>query len=212
MANPLPVEELNVVGYSDVLADTMLPSIVPPVFRLRNNPTHYFLPPYSLSGGYLCNAFEVSEHEIRELLNDGEITLFNEEIPAEREFELYVDQSFQHHYEPREIVKGCLAEIADRYFKEADEALIRRDFEEADRLASIAISADDKRLAPLVIIAAIHRARGDKAGEQLMAALAKPSVTEAMFRKMVDKYDRPVGTPVKIQAPHSPMREMAMAA
>ena len=59
MRIPWNVEDLEIVGYADVLDETMLPSVVPPVFRIKAEPQRAFLPPYSLNAGFLCNATEV---------------------------------------------------------------------------------------------------------------------------------------------------------
>ena len=91
MRTPWSVEELNIVGYANVLDQTMLPSVVPPIFSLRSDPNRHFLPPYSFNAGFLCNATEVQESEILGLRNDGEITLFSAVIPARTEFKRFVD-------------------------------------------------------------------------------------------------------------------------
>src|ERR1017187_2434817 len=47
MPTPWNVDELEFVGYANVLNDDMLPSVVPPVFRLRSDTKRVLLPPYS---------------------------------------------------------------------------------------------------------------------------------------------------------------------
>ena len=203
MGTPWSVEELNIVGYADVLDETMLPSVVPPIFSLRSDPNRYLLPPYAFNAGYLCNATEVPESEIQGLRNDGEITIFSAVIPARAGFELFVDQDFQQHYEAREIAVKWLAAIASEHILEAEKAFRLGQYERADHLASVAISADDRLLAPLVIKAAVYRANGDHAGEQLMAAIALPAMPDNFFRLCVDSYASPDVPPVKNPSFHS---------
>ena len=187
MVSPWRFEELIIVGYANVLAETMLPLIVPPIFRLRSDANRYFLPPYLYNAGYLCNATEAPESEINALHASGEITIFQETIQAQSGFEMFVDQQFQHHYELKETAKHLLAEIADKSIFEAEIALSRGEFDTADRLAGVAISADDRKLEPLVIKAVVRRVRRNAAGERLMATIARYAVSEILFNQMVDK-------------------------
>lgn len=198
MAIPWRVEDLDIIGYADALDRTMLPSIVPPVFRVRSNPSLHLLPPYFFNAGCLYNAAEVEAQEIRELKNREEITVFDESFPAQVGFELYIDQEFQPQYKLREIVNSELLAIAVKYIAQAQAEFRNGSFAEADRLAGIAISADDRLVEPLVIMAAIHRANHDVAGEQLMASLAPSTVTESSFQELVDAMSRSIKSPVAL--------------
>ena len=66
MPTPWNVDELEIVGYANVLNDDMLPSVVPPVFRLRSDTKRVLLPPYSFNAGFLCNATEVPQSELED--------------------------------------------------------------------------------------------------------------------------------------------------
>ena len=186
MAIPWRVENLDIVGYADALDETMLPSIVPPVFRLRSEPRRHFLPPYFFNVGCLHNATEVDAQEIRELSNNEKITVFDKSFPAQVRFELYIDQKFQPQYKSREVINSELRAIAVKHIAEAQAALSGGSLDEANRLAGIAISADDLLVEPFVIMAAIHRAKHDVVGEQLIASLAPSTVTESSFQELVD--------------------------
>jgi hypothetical protein len=100
MATPWNLDDLEIVGYADVLKETVLPSVVPPVFRLKADSQRVFLPPYSFNAGFLCNATEVLQPELEELRDSREITLFDNAFPARAGFELWVDQSFKWHNHP----------------------------------------------------------------------------------------------------------------
>ena len=103
MAIPRRVEDLDIIGFADSLDESMLPSIVPPVFRVRSKPNLHLLPPYFLNSGFLYNSIEVDEQEIRELKNDEEITVFDQPFPAQVGFQLFIDQAFQPQYKLREV-------------------------------------------------------------------------------------------------------------
>jgi hypothetical protein len=188
MATPWNLDDLEIVGYADVLKETMLPSVVPPVFRLKTDSQRAFLPPYSFNAGFLCNATEVPGSEMEELRDSREITLFDDAFPARAGFELWVDQSFQCHYQRLDEVKRKLRAIAEEAIRNAEDALRRDDRQQAERLSGVAISADDRRVEPLAIKAAIRRIQRNSTGERLMAELAAPVLEERLFNLLVDDY------------------------
>jgi hypothetical protein len=191
MESPRSVEDLEIVGYANVFRETMLPTVAPPVYRLRADAQRALLPPYSLNAGFLCNATEVPQAELEELRDSREITLFDHAFPAIRDFELWIDQSFQIHYEPLDVAKKNLALIADDAIVNAEKALRNGDLRQAEHLSGVAISADGRRASPLVIKAAIRRLQNNKAGERLMAEVAAPALTENEFTALVDQYCAP---------------------
>jgi hypothetical protein len=213
MRTPWNLDDLVIVGYANVLRETMLPSVVPPVFLLKADPQRAFLPPYSFNAGFLCNATEVRKSELEELRASREITLLDNDFPARTDHELWVDQSFKSHYEPLDVAERTLKEIATVAIDEAQEALRNHEIEQAERLSGVAISADDRRVEPLAIKAAIRRLQGNKAGEQLMAELAAPVLNEKLFNSLVDQYcasmHRPAA-PAQASHPKGPMSQVAL--
>jgi hypothetical protein len=188
MESPWNLEELEIVGYANVFKETMLPTVAPPVFRLKADLRRALLPPYSLNAGFLCNATEVSHSELESLSDAHEITLFPDSIPARRDFELWVDRAFQTRYEPLDVARKNLGKIAEAAIESAEKALRSGDIEQAERLSTIAISADGRRVEPLIIKAAIRRMQNNKAGERLMAELAAPALRENLFAALVSQY------------------------
>jgi len=212
MATPWNLDDLEIVGYADVLTETVLPSVVPPVFRLKADSQRAFLPPYSFNAGFLCNATEVFQSELEELRDSREITLFDNAFPARAGFELWVDQSFQWRYQPLDEAEQELRHIADEAIRKAEDALQKGDLQQAERLSGVAISADDRRVEPLAIEAAICRIQGNKTGEQLMAELAAPVLEERLFNLLVDDYcaSRQQPAPaVQASGPRRPMQGVA---
>ena len=206
MRIPWNVEDLEIVGYADVLKETMLPSVVPPVFRIKAEPQRAFLPPYSLNAGFLCNATEVPVSELEELRDSREITLFDDAFPARRDFELWIDQSFQLHYQPLDEAERNLRCIAAEEIRHAEDAFREGDLRQAERRSGVAISADDKRVEPLAIKAAICRMRSDPSGERLMSKLAAPVLEERLFSLLVDHYCASRQQPVTAVPDASPRR------
>jgi hypothetical protein len=202
------VNQLEIVGYAEVLKETMLPSVVPPVFRLKTDPGRALLPPYSFSGGYLCNATEVAPPELEALRDAREITLFDSPLQAQPGYELWVDQRFAWHYEPRAQVDKTLGQIATDSITQAEAALNEGKLEQAERLCSVAISAHDTRVEPLAIKAAIRRMQGNTTGESVMAELAAPVLEEKLFTLLVTDYCVAArGSTRRVPSPH-PRRPM----
>ena len=208
MATPWNLDDLEIVGYADVLKETVLPTVVPPVFRLKADSQRAFLPPYSFNAGFLCNATEVLQPELEELRDSREITLFDNAFPAHARFELWVDKSFQWHYQSWDEAEQELRRIADEAIRNAEDALRRGDLQQAERLSGVAISADDRRVEPLAIKAAICRINGNQAGEQLMAELAAPVMEERLFKLLVNDYCASREKPAPAAPASSPRRPM----
>jgi hypothetical protein len=201
------VNQLEIVGYAEVLKETMLPSVVPPVFRLKTDPGRALLPPYSFSGEYLCNATEVAPPELEALRDAREITLFGNPFPARPGYELWLDQRFAWHYEPRAQADKTLGQIATGSIREAEAALREGKLKEAERLCGVAISADDTRVAPLVLKAAIRRMQRNATGESVMAELAAPALDERSFTQLVNNYpEAPCGFAAKSKDKTTPAR------
>jgi len=194
MGSPWDMNDLEIIGYAEVLRETMLPSVVPPVFRMKADPQRVLLPPYSFNAGFVCNATEVPARELDALRDAHEITLFDEAIPAQPGYELWVDQSYQCHYERRGQADANLGRISAASIGQAEAALKAGNVEEAERLAGVAISADDRRVEPLAIKAAIRRLQRNATGESLMAELAAPVLEERLFSLLVTDYCRSAGS------------------
>jgi hypothetical protein len=183
------MDGLEIVGYANVLLDSMLPSIVPPVFRLKGNPDKVFVPPYVFNAGHLCNATALSASELKALEQNQEITPFDgEPLAAQREFELWLDQARHRHYEPRAQAHATLLALAKENIQKAEQALKDGKTADAERLSGIASCADDRLVEPLAIKAALRRLMKDTTGEGLMTKLAASKMTEAVFRRLVDFY------------------------
>src|ERR1039458_3440709 len=189
MKSPVPIDGLEIVGYANVLLDSMLPSIVPPVFRLKGNPDEVFVPPYVFNAGYLCNATALSGSELKALEQNQEITPFEgEPLAAQRDFELWLDQTRDRHYEPRTQAHATLLALAKDHIHKAEQALKEGKTADAERLSGVASCADDRLVEPLAIKAALRRLRKDTTGEKLITKLAAARMTEGVFRKLVDFY------------------------
>ena len=187
MPPPISVEQLEVIGYADSLASVMVPSVVPPVFRFRDDPDRVLVPPFTLHGGFLCGASEITDAEARQLGHKGEMVLFLDPFPASSDFELWISQAGPC-YESRTTAKKRLMKLAQQFVAQAEIAFRIGDTEGAEQLCSAAVSADDRSREAFAIKAAIRRQQADAEGERLMAELAGASPQQDWFRVLVDHY------------------------
>ena len=150
----------------------------------------------------------IAAAELKALQQNEEITLFEgEPLPAQRDFELWVDQAGHPHYEHRTQADAKLLAIAKDYIRQAEQALQEGRTEDAERYCGIALCADDRLIEPLAIKAALRRLKKDATGERLMAKLAEPRMSEAAFRRMVEYYfglSAPVREALVLTVPRSP--------
>ena len=182
------INDLEIVGFANVLADWMLPCIVPPVFRRKSDANRVFLPPYHMNGDFLYNATEVPWCEAEELGGNQEITLWNEPLSAHPDFELWVDLTSKIHYEPIAEAEIKLGKIYDESLIKAEQALEERKLEDAERYVNIAASADDRKVDPFALKAAIRMIQADKAGAELMAHIATRLIAPAGFEAVSESY------------------------
>ena len=188
MSVPIHVNQLEILGYATVLEDTMLPSVVPPLFRLVADKNRNYVPPYCFSGDYLCNSTEIDSGELAALVARGEVTLFDAPRAASGGFELWIDREFKPHYELRIRAHKVLRDIAMENIELAAAALASGKYNEAERFCGVALSADDRLVEPLAIEAAIRRLQLDTTGERMLTRVAAPLMSERAFSRLVGTY------------------------
>lgn len=188
MGEPQRIDAMEIVGYADVLTDEMLPSVVPPVYRLRADANRLFVPPYHENGGALYNATEIDSADFANMAVTGDVTgITTAPFPARAGHELWIDEGFAYRYEPAESALANLTDIYNREFANAKAALVRHDFVAAEAHARKATRADDRHYEPFILRAAIFRLRRDTKGEELMARLIETKLAKGDFRVLLDK-------------------------
>jgi hypothetical protein len=197
MNTPIPIASLDVVGYATSLSEAMVPTIVTPVFRLRNSPGAILFPPFAIHCGQVCDGALGTAEEFGRFANEGDVTALEAPIAAARDHELWIDANMMPHYEPIEEADETLGSMAADHISRAKLALQQGDLDEADRLAGIALCADDRRLEPLAIRAAIRRRQGREGAVKLMAKLALPRFSQDVFDTVMEHY----GAVIPISAP-----------
>jgi hypothetical protein len=187
MSSVIPIEHLEVIGYSDPRTREMVPSVVPPVFRFTGE-ARALVPPYILNGGFVLRPVEIDMDEVLDLAAGRDIILFEQPFPAQADFQLWLDQSFVPRYEYRTQAEENLLALSRQFMHSATVAFRFNNLEESDTQASAAISANPKCVESLALKAAIRRRENNPQGERLMASLAEPYLDQASFRVLVDSY------------------------
>jgi hypothetical protein len=182
------INRLNVVGYANVFAASMLPTVAPPIFSLRGSIQKvFFFPPYSLNGGLLRGSTAAHQAKLEELNTSGEITLFGHEFAARMNHTLWIDESFCHHYQPTKKAEQELTRIVNGAIKEAKTALCVGDFKRAEHFSGVAMCADDRRVEPIAIKALIRQVQNDEPGARLMVRLV-PAERRKIFDRLLKVY------------------------
>lgn len=191
MNQPVPVCELDIVGYAEVLPPEVRPAVVPPVFQKRDPDGWALVPPFTLAGDFVLNGAWIPPAELAALQDLGQITLFSHEADrraAQPGHTLWIDLDRQIRYEPTADVKRQLESIAQTHIDEAKAAIRERRFQDAELACGIAIAANSRRVEPFALKAAIRRL--DPSGrypssEALQRHLARTLVDDSTFDVLV---------------------------
>jgi len=200
MNTPIPIALLDVVGYATSLSEAMVPTIVTPVFRVRGDEGRPLFPPFVIHCGQVCDGTLGTAKEFERFAEDGDITEITPPIPAQANYELWIDADMVPQYDPIDVANETLGKIAAEHINSAELALQRGAVEEADRLAGVALCADDRRLEPLAIRAAIRHRQGREGAVKLMAQLATPPHGERVFDTMMKCYGEMIPTEAPVHS------------
>jgi hypothetical protein len=160
---PVDLEQLEIIGYAEVLPDGKGPAVVPPVFRDRTDFSRCFVPPFRISGRWLLDPQLVSFAEVQELEKSGRLTLpAGFQRPARRDCLLWVGLDGTVNYESATDARRKLRNLYREHLDAATAALRKGDIEAAERQAGTALAADDQAVEPDALIAACHALRGEE--------------------------------------------------
>lgn len=192
----VPLSELEIVGYADVLSKDMVPFIVPPVFRFKDS-EKALLPPFDLVGAYVVDGVPSHISELQRLEEQRRITLLDTVIHAEAEHQLWLDEAMNPQYEPQDDAADHLQEKSLALGKQAIAAFKEGDQDTAARLAAQALAADDTHDGCWALVAAMHRLNDREEEEELITESALTRVLPDLFEEWVSYFVNLVseGTP-----------------
>ena len=161
--SPIPLDQLEIIGYADVLPEGKGPAVVPPVFRDRQDGTRCYLPPFQVAGRWLLDPQLVAFAEVQDLAQAQRLTLATDfQPPAQPDWQLWVGLDGTLHYDPLTDAKQHLRNLHHEHLEAATAALSKGKLEAAEEHAGIALAADDSALEPDALLAACHALRGEE--------------------------------------------------
>jgi hypothetical protein len=192
METSIPIEWLTVCGYSDVLPDWKGPVIVPPIFLLKDG--HYLVPPFQIEKTSITHTIPpglayIPRWEYEQLTWRGEITTLSQQFSARCDHILWVDTAGFVKYEPSEQVKKALQKIEYEHLYKSVQKFDIWDFDEAEKLAWIALAAWEKSILPRILLAACARAKN----EEWIYSIIRWGAIKA-FDITIDAFDKRVST------------------
>jgi hypothetical protein len=189
--HPLRLDQLEIIGYADVLPGGKGPALPPPVFCDRQDHHHCFLPPFRIADEWLLSPRCVPLAEVQDLADDRRITLFKDAPRLARPgYQLWVGVDGGLHYEPSSEAKQNLRRIYKEHLDAATAALRRGRIDEAEEKAGIALAADDDtRLEPDALMAACHVLRlEEKEVLSSKASAEDDGHSPELFALLVERY------------------------
>jgi len=203
----IPLMELEVAGYADPRGSNMLPAIMPPVFRYKDEPSRVLVPPYAFASDHLCDATEIEANELERLCHAGEVEMLPEPFAAKPNHSLWQDETSRCYYEPSTAVRRKLDGIAAEKVKQAVSKLRSGELELADQLAGAAVSASGREMTPFAIKAAIYRVKNELSSAGVMQELS--GADAQAFQALVGRYSGMIATgSTSGHANQGPMRGM----
>jgi hypothetical protein len=204
MAEPTSLADLLVVGCSDVLSPELRPVRLPPVFRWRDDPNRFLLPPFHITSGVVYNGTEVDGAELGRLVEDERLTLLEgQEWSARPDFELWMDLHGRAEYQAYSEVQAAMDRIYTESFRRAEAALGSGQLSEAERLCGICILANGEKLEPFFMKAAILQHWGRMAGVERLREITGRKIQSEHFEEYLAPW-------LKVIRPaRSPMSEVA---
>ncbi len=179
------IEDLEVVGYADTLDESFVPTLVPPVFRLRDDPDRVLLPPFEIKDDQVVEVLPGAESDLERAVLRGQATRLDEAIDAESDHQLWIDEELQPHYGVTADVLDGLRRLAKTRAREAQNAVTEGRLADAERLAQAAISADDGCLNAILVKALIETLQGNEDQVEVLIDVAENIVPGADFRAWI---------------------------
>lgn len=190
LSEPIPIKDLDLVGFADAVAPELLPRVVPPVFRLRASPDRVFMPPLRLEGALLVDAHATHVADFDAAAARGEATRLAAPLSARRNHALWVDEQGQVRYDPAPALADDLRALARRRVGEARCALVERRLDDAARLAQAAVCADNRCFDALLVKGFLQREQGHAGRIEVLARIAAAAGFEGRFDQAVLELSR----------------------
>ena len=184
----IDLNALEIIGYADRLVEAFVPQNVPPIFRLKEDPDRIIMPPFRTESHKIVYSTDGFQSDLDQAVRRGQATRLDQVIDTQPDHRLWIDESFQAHYEPADTVVETLQQLAKDRVGEALEALAEGRLGKAERLAQTAISADDTCFNAILIKGLVHQLRGDHDSVELLVEIAESMRPGADLQALIDFY------------------------
>lgn len=187
------LRDLQIIGYASNVDSTRWPMIVSPVYRSKDDPYWYLVPPYFEYNDFLYGARKIYPGDLADFCKKGYITMLAQApIQAEKSMELWFDSDGTLQYTPAEEASRRLGQIAEQAIDNAVAALWCGNLKAAKDHSNLAIKADSRRVESY----AIHTvADGEKA--EVMLRLCSTTLGKDAFQALVKYYANSIDIPAQ---------------
>ncbi len=187
---PVQLDQLDVIGYADVLPNGRGPAIVPPIFCDRSEPDLCYCPPFRIAGNWLLDPQCVAFAEIEDWVRAEHASLPDDfSRPALPDHQLWVDEDGQVMYEPIAEANRKLGAIYRTHLSAGEVALREGRLDDASRQAGIALAANVRALEPRALMATCHALNGkEKQALFLKQAAESMGHTPESFAACMERY------------------------
>jgi len=205
--------DLDVVGYAESLTREMVPHVVPPVFRFRDDPHKIVFPPFRIREDRVEGATVGTVADLERFTTCGDVTCI-EPFDAKPDHDLWIDEEMVLRYQPHTTIRGTFSEIVRQRIDEARQAIRDDRLDEAKQALRIAFNADNRFLDVLVLEAVVYRLEGNGGFFEVLQELAEPICEESTFRHLVEWQASDLGASHEISVTNesgTPVQERARA-
>jgi|GEM_PF-3078619 len=184
--NNWPLADLDVIAYASALETPVRPRVLPPVFRVRADPSVILLPPFNVVANQLFNPIVSCPEDLADFVLREDVTELETPIPAEAHHDLWVNAEGQLIYEAKHEVKRAFESLFTTHLDLARQSLKAKDYDAATRHAEVARSAKPAHLDPLVLLGAVEYVTHGRDSSQFafITHLAKSQIDGAEFENL----------------------------
>ena len=138
------LSNLEVIGYADRLNPELVPTFVPPVFRVVGT-DQVLMPPLRIVDDHVESPITGTMKDFERFIAvTGNATALDTPIPAKPKHVLWIDEHLQPRYEPKEVVQERVKQLEQEAFRQFEAARATGDFEAAQHALGLAISMSSR--------------------------------------------------------------------
>ncbi|MDJ0840137.1 MAG: hypothetical protein QNK37_26735 [Acidobacteriota bacterium] len=166
------LEQLEIVGFADALTEDMVPCVVPPVFRFKDNKEQFLFPPFSIVNRQVETGTIGNRKEFERFLSQEEITPIEPTIPAAANHELWIDMGMEPRYQFYDEKDTNFRRMTALGKRMAEDALKAGDLDKAREACRMAFNANNNDIDVLVLRSLVYERSDESELIEVMQDLA----------------------------------------